>query len=52
MKTIVNVPLELKDVVVGDEEELIGRTEDLYRVPRNGRRKLMPIERVWDRRDS
>lgn len=46
----VEIPKELRDVVVGDEEELL--EDDNMRVPRNGRRKLMPIERVWDKRDS
>lgn len=48
MKLGVTIPPALKDVVVGDEEELI--EDDVDRVPRSGRKKLMPIERIWDRR--
>lgn len=47
MKGQIVIPKELKDTVVGDEEELLD--DDLSRVPRSGRRKIMPIERVWDK---
>ncbi len=44
------IPEELKQVTVGDEEELLD--EDALRVPRNGKRRIMPIERLWDKRDT
>jgi hypothetical protein len=48
----VTIPEELKEVLVGDEEELLSEDEDDLRVPRSGKRKIMPIERLWDKRDS
>lgn len=51
MKPII-IPEELRDVTVGDEEELLGSDADIDRVPRSGKRRIMPIERIWDKRDS
>ena len=46
------IPEELKHLTVGDEEELLDEDENDLRVPRNGKRRIMPIERLWDKRDS
>lgn len=43
-----------RETVDVDDEDLFEDDEDLNRVPRSGKRKLMPIERLWPcaRRDS
>lgn len=46
----VQVPQEFGHLIAGDEEELLESEDDRMKVPRNGKRKIMPIERIWDRR--
>ncbi len=38
------IPSSMKDIPVGDLEELLD--DDLLRVPRSGKRQLMPIDRL------